>query len=77
MIGAEKQKLITTLEANTFLLIEQFQNAVNNFVSAVDVFDTLRFLLKSEDHWKINFRQQHEETKHYLTEVVANNWIDR
>ena len=39
-----------------YFSIEQFQNAVNNFVSAVDVFDTLRFLFKSEDHWKINFR---------------------
>ena len=35
---------------------------MNNFVSAVDAFDTLKSLLKSEDHWKINFHQQHEET---------------
>ena len=38
--------------------IEQFENAVNNIVSVVDVLHTL----KSEDHWKINLRQQHEET---------------
>ena len=35
---------------------------MNNFVFAVDAFDTLRSVLKSEDHWKINFCQQHEET---------------
>jgi len=62
---------------NEYFSIEQFENAVNNFVSAVDGFDAFRFLLKSEDHWKINFRQQHEETKHYLMEVVANDWKDR
>ena len=63
MIGAEKEELITRLETYTvYFFIEQCGKAVNNFVSAEDVFDTLRFLLKSEDHWKINFRQQHEET---------------
>jgi len=35
---------------------------VNNLFPNVDAFDTLRSLLKYEDHWKINFRQQHEET---------------
>jgi len=33
-----------------------------NFVSAVDALDPLRSLLKSEHHWKINFRQNREET---------------
>ena len=46
---------------NVNFFIEQLENAVNNFVSAVDVLDTLKFLLKSEDHWKINLRQRHEE----------------
>ena len=34
------------------------------FVSAVDpdAFDTFWSLLKSEDHWMINFHLQHEET---------------
>ena len=35
---------------------------MDNFVSAVDVFNSLRFLLKSEDNWKINFRELHEVT---------------
>ena len=47
---------------NAYFSIEQFEDAVNNFVSAVDVFNSLRSLLKSKDVWKINFRQQHEET---------------
>ena len=32
---------------NVYSSVEQFENAVNNFVSAVDAFDTLRSLLKS------------------------------
>ena len=47
---------------NAYFSIEQFEDAVKNFVSAVDVFNSLRSLLKSEDLWKINFREQHEET---------------
>ncbi|XP_044167574.1 tetratricopeptide repeat protein 28-like, partial [Acropora millepora] len=37
------------------------ENAVDNFVSAVDVFNSLRSQLKSHDNWKINFREVHEE----------------
>ena len=40
----------------------QFDIAVDNFVSAVGVFNTLRSLLKSEDHWKIKFRELRETT---------------
>ena len=36
--------------------------AVGSFVSAVDVFNTLRSLLKSEDSWKMKFRDLHERT---------------
>ena len=43
-----------------FLFLEETENAVDNFVSAVDVFNSLRSQLKSQDNWKINFRQQHE-----------------
>ena len=42
--------------------LEQFESAVHNFVSAMDVFISLRFLLKSEDNWKIKFRELHEST---------------
>ena len=35
---------------------------MDNFVSALDVFNTLRFLLKSEDNWKITFRELYETT---------------
>ena len=45
-----------------FFSAEQFEYAENNLVSSVDAFHTLRSLLKSEDHSKINFREQHEET---------------
>ena len=41
----------------------QFESAVHNFVSATDVFISLRFLLKSEDNWKIKFRELHESTR--------------
>ena len=44
----------------------QFDIAVDNFVSAVDVFTTLRSLLKSEDNWKITFRELHETTYTFL-----------
>ena len=58
-LRAEKKELITTLEMYTFLLNNSI--TVNNFVSGVGALDTLRSLLKCEDHWKINLRQQHEE----------------
>ena len=44
-----------------FYFLEEIENAVDNFVSAVDVFNSLRSLLKSHDNWKINFREVHEE----------------
>ncbi|XP_067034132.1 tetratricopeptide repeat protein 28-like [Acropora muricata] len=40
----------------------QFDVAVGNFVSALDVYNTLRSLLKSEGIWKMKFRDQHEMT---------------
>ena len=40
----------------------QFDIAVDNFVSAVDVYNTLRSLLKYEDNWKMKFRHLHETT---------------
>ena len=45
-----------------FFCLEEIENAVDNFLSAVDVFNSLRSLLKSEDNCKINFREVHEET---------------
>ena len=45
-----------------FFSLEQMEKAVDNFVSAVDVFNSLRSLLKSEDNWKIKFREVHEAT---------------
>ncbi|XP_067047458.1 tetratricopeptide repeat protein 28-like [Acropora muricata] len=44
-----------------FFFLKETENAVDNFVSAVDVFNSLRSLLKSQDNWKINFRELHEE----------------
>ena len=52
-----------------FLFLEETENAVVNFVSAVDVFNSLRSQLKSQDNWKINFREVHE--KAYITLWVS------
>ena len=43
-----------------FSLLDKIDNAVDNYLTAVDVFNSLRSQMKSEDNWKINFRQQHE-----------------
>ena len=45
-----------------FFFLEQIENAVDNFVSAVDVFNALRSLLKSQDNSKISFRDVHNKT---------------
>ena len=47
---------------NAYSFLEQFANAVDYFVSAVDAFNSLRSLLKSQDNWKVTFREQHETT---------------
>ena len=47
---------------NGCCLLGQFDNAVCNFVSAVEVLNTLRSLLKSESNWKMKFRDLHEMT---------------
>ena len=47
---------------NAYSSLEQFENAVDYFVSAVDAFNSLRSLLKSQDNWKVAFREQHETT---------------
>ena len=49
-----------------FLFLEETENAVVNFVSAVDVFNSLRSQLKSHNNWKINFRQLHEAAYNHL-----------
>ncbi|XP_044167244.1 tetratricopeptide repeat protein 28-like, partial [Acropora millepora] len=43
-----------------FSCLKEFENAVRNFLSAVDVFNSLRSLLKSQDNWKMRFRKMHE-----------------
>ena len=47
---------------NGYSELGQFDIAVGNFVSAVDVLNTLRSLLKSEFNWKMKFRDLHEMT---------------
>ena len=49
-----------------FFFLGQMENAVDSFVSAVETFNSLRSLLKSEDNWKINFREVHEATYTFL-----------
>ena len=51
---------------NGYSELGQFDIAVGNFVSAVDVFNTLRSLLKSEGNWKMKFRDLHEKTYTFL-----------
>ena len=43
-----------------FIFLKEIGKAVDNFRSAVGVFNSLRYLLKSRDVWKINFREVHE-----------------
>ena len=43
-----------------YFSLGQFEIALDNFVSAVTVFNALRSLLKWEDDWKINFRDLHD-----------------
>ena len=47
---------------NGYSGLGQFDIAVGNFVSGVDVWNTLRSLLKSEGNWKMKFREQYEMT---------------
>ena len=47
---------------NGYFKLGQFDIAVVNFVSAVDACNTLRSLMKSEDNWKIEFRELYETT---------------
>ena len=47
---------------SAYFSLEQFQSAVDNFVSAVNVLNSLRSLLKSKDNWKIKYREKHETT---------------
>ena len=47
---------------NAYSSLEQFENAVDYFDLAVNVFNSLRSLLRSEDNWKVKFREQHETT---------------
>ena len=44
----------------------QVDIAVDNFVCALDTFNTLRSLLKSKDNWKIKYRELYEATYNCL-----------
>ena len=46
---------------SAYFSLEQFENAVDNFVSAVNVFNFLRSLLKSKDNWKIKYRERYDK----------------
>ena len=47
---------------NAYAAVGQLDIAVCNFVSAVDVWNTLRTLLKSKSNWKMKFRDLHQMT---------------
>ena len=44
-----------------YFSLEQFQNAVDNFVSSIEAFNAVRSCLKSKDDWKIKFRDRYEK----------------
>ncbi|XP_067046335.1 tetratricopeptide repeat protein 28-like [Acropora muricata] len=45
-----------------FHFLEQFKNAADNFRCALEAFNAVRSCLKSEDDWKISFREVYETT---------------
>ena len=47
---------------NGYFSLGQFENAVQSYLSALEAFNTLRSLLKSEDVWKIKFREGYENS---------------
>ena len=47
---------------NVYFSLGQFENAVGNFVSAMNTFNYLRSLLKSKDNWKMKYRELYEKT---------------
>jgi len=57
MIGPERDWLMTAFEVYASLALEQFEKAVVNFVSVVEIFNTLRSWLGSKEDYKIGFRE--------------------
>ena len=49
-----------------FFSLGQFENAADSFSYAVEAFNGVRSCLKSNDHWKINFRELYETTNTFL-----------
>ncbi|XP_044170336.1 tetratricopeptide repeat protein 28-like, partial [Acropora millepora] len=45
-----------------YFSLGQFEIALDKFVSAVEAFNTLRSFLKSEDDWKMNFRELYDKS---------------
>ena len=57
---------------NAYFSHGQFENAVASFVASVEVFNTMRSLLKSEDNLKMSFREQYEKTYTALWRSLLN-----
>ncbi|XP_015756924.1 PREDICTED: tetratricopeptide repeat protein 28-like isoform X2 [Acropora digitifera] len=55
-----------------YFSLGKFENALDNFVSAVEAFNTLRSLLKSEDDWKINFRELYDHAYYAIWRSFLN-----
>ncbi|XP_074608622.1 tetratricopeptide repeat protein 28-like [Acropora palmata] len=53
-----------------YFSLGQFEIALDKFVSAVEAFNTLRSLLKSEDDWKINFRELHDNSYYAIWRLL-------
>ena len=45
---------------NAHFFLEQFENAVNNFVCSVNAFNSLRSRFTCKDNWKIKLRKLYE-----------------
>ena len=60
-----------------YLLLEQLENAGDNFVSSVKTFNAVRSCLKAKDHWKIKFRELYEQTYTGLWKsLLRSNKVD-
>ncbi|XP_044165836.1 tetratricopeptide repeat protein 28-like [Acropora millepora] len=54
-----------------YLSLGEFEKALDKFLSAVKVFNSLRSFLKSEDDWKMKFREYYDGTYH----AIRTSWL--
>ncbi|XP_044164251.1 tetratricopeptide repeat protein 28-like, partial [Acropora millepora] len=60
-----------------YFSLGEFEKALDKFLSALKVFNSLRSFLKSEDDWKIKFREDYDGTYHAIrTSLLRIGKID-